>query len=178
MSQLRKPLPVKLVLSVLFKEDAFYERAKKELVKLYGKIDHESEKQDFDFSPYYFDEMGKPLYRRFISFKKLYPRHFLVKHKIQMVNLEKYLVKKMGKEQKGRVVNLDPGHLTAEKFVLATGKNYTHRIFLGKGVFADLTLVFQGKSFEGLPWTYKDYLTPFALEFLHKVRVDYLAQTK
>ena len=72
-----------------------------------------------------------------------------------------------------RRVNLDPGLLTQERFVLGTGKNFTHRVYLGEGIFADLTLVFQAGSWQTLPWTFPDYASPDMLEILTDIRLRY-----
>jgi hypothetical protein len=69
-----------------------------------------------------------------------------------------------------RRVNIDPGYLLPERFVLATGKNFTHRIYLGMGIYADLTLVFSHGSFHPLPWTYPDYAEERMQRFLSTVR--------
>jgi hypothetical protein len=77
-----------------------------------------------------------------------------------------------------RPINLDPGYLTAAQFVLATGKNYSHRIYLGQGIYADLTLVFAGGAFQPLAWTYPDYRDGVLQGFLGRVRRKYLADVK
>jgi len=72
-----------------------------------------------------------------------------------------------------RTVNLDPGYLLLERFVLASGKNYAHRIHVGRGIYADLTLVFQRGEFRALPWTYPDYADHPLRRFLSAVRQKY-----
>ena len=71
------------------------------------------------------------------------------------------------------MVNIDPGYLLHERFVLATGKNYSHRIYIGKGIYADLTLMYTKGKFEPLPWTYPDYASENIIDFLEKVRKKY-----
>ncbi len=77
-----------------------------------------------------------------------------------------------------RTVNIDPGILTAERLVLATGKNFTHRIYLGHGVFADLTLVFRKGSFVALPWTYPDYASEESISLWNAARRSYLVRLR
>ena len=67
-----------------------------------------------------------------------------------------------------RQVNIDPGFLSAERLVLATGKNFIHRVYLRDGIFADLTLIYQKGAYRPLAWTYPDYQEP---EFLHYLEV-------
>ncbi len=72
-----------------------------------------------------------------------------------------------------RTVNIDPGILSLERFVLATGKNFTHRIYLGQGIYADLTLIYHRGAFQTLPWTYPDYADAPLQRFLLAVRAKY-----
>jgi hypothetical protein len=77
-----------------------------------------------------------------------------------------------------RVVNIDPGYLLHERFVLATGKNYSHRIYIGKGIYADLTLIYAKGGFKPLPWTYPDYASEIIITFLEQVRKKYTIDLK
>ncbi|MFW6216734.1 MAG: DUF4416 family protein, partial [Desulfohalobiaceae bacterium] len=72
-----------------------------------------------------------------------------------------------------RLFNLDPGYLTLEQLVLATGKNFTHRIYLDQGVFADLTLVYSKAGWQTLPWTYPDYAGRLLQDILNQLRQRY-----
>jgi hypothetical protein len=65
-----------------------------------------------------------------------------------------------------------------ERFVLATGKNYSHRIYIGKGIYADLTLIFESSAFRKLPWTYPDYSDKVMLDYLQQVRRKYALDLK
>ena len=117
--------------------------------------------------------MGQGLLRRFVAFETLVSQDLLadIKHKtIEMEN--KWAVS--GK----RRINVDPGMLTAERLVLATTKNYTHRIYLGKGIFADLTLIYHRGGFKPLDWTYPDYKTQWSLDFWKEARKFYLRYLK
>jgi hypothetical protein len=77
-----------------------------------------------------------------------------------------------------RSVNIDPGYMLQERFVLATGKNFAHRIYIGKKIYADLTLIYKKGDFEKLPWTYPDYSDKNMLSFLRQVRKKYVADLK
>jgi hypothetical protein len=63
-----------------------------------------------------------------------------------------------------------------ERFVLASGKNFSHRIYIGLGIYADLTLIYQKGSFQKLPWTYPDYADQAMLNFLDQVRLKYVLE--
>jgi hypothetical protein len=67
-------------------------------------------------------------------------------------------------------VNIDPGLLSEERFILATGKNFTHRIYLKDGIYADLTLIYQQEGFKSLPWTFPDHQDPKLLHYLNMLR--------
>jgi hypothetical protein len=67
------------------------------------------------------------------------------------------------------------GFLSLENFILATTKNYSHRVFLGQGIFADLTYQFHNGALETFPWTYPDYLDEKKREFFTWAR-SYLLQ--
>ncbi|MDQ1331574.1 MAG: hypothetical protein QG578_1842, partial [Thermodesulfobacteriota bacterium] len=77
-----------------------------------------------------------------------------------------------------RAVNIDPGYMLCERFVLATGKNYTHRIYIGNNIYADLTLIYQEGGFKKLPWTYPDYADRKMLIYLKNVRDKYIADLR
>ncbi|HSO66345.1 MAG TPA: DUF4416 family protein, partial [Desulfatirhabdiaceae bacterium] len=81
-------------------------------------------------------------------------------------------------EHDRRTVNIDPGYLLRERFVLATGKNYAHRIHIGNGVYADLTLLYQNGGFQTLPWTYPDYAQQNIQKYLIMVRRKYIEDMK
>jgi len=172
MSRLKPPKPVKLIMSIIFKEIDICERALQEL-KVFGEMDFISEVLPFDFTDYYYKEMGSPLSRRFISFIKLIPPDSLPEIKIKTNQIELAYSK-----DNNRQVNIDPGYISAERLVLATGKNYTHRIYLKDGVYADLTLIYQSGDFRPLPWSYPDYASPKIREMFRLIRKRYLSQLR
>ncbi|MBI2521081.1 MAG: DUF4416 family protein [Bdellovibrio sp.] len=107
---------------------------------------------------YYSKEMGpeEELARIFYFSMRPVSREKLVSIKLSAFQLED---KWMGLAEKSsfRTVNIDVGMVTLENLVLATGKMFTHRLYLGQGVCGDLTLIYQDDSFQPLPWTYPDY---------------------
>lgn len=119
---------------------------------------------------YYSKEMGQELSRIFFMTTRSFPREFLLGTKLQSLNWES----KWAVEGK-RMVNVDIGFLTLENFILATTKNYSHRVFLGQNIFADLTYQFQDGAFAQLPWTYPDYRDQDKVDFFTWCR-GYLLQ--
>ncbi|MGE5840864.1 MAG: DUF4416 family protein, partial [Deltaproteobacteria bacterium] len=149
---------VKLVVSLFSPEEQILEEAIQELQAAYGPTDWVSPPLFFDRTRYYEKEMGWPLHRRFVSIKRLIQPEEIVDVKLRTNELEKRHLR-----EGRRKVNLDPGYVALERLVLATGKNYTHRIHLSKGIYADLTLIFHQGSFQALAWTYRDYADPVVI---------------
>ena len=69
-----------------------------------------------------------------------------------------------------RPANIDPGTLSMGNLVLASTKDAFHRVTLGRGIFAEVTLIWKGAGFTALPWTYPDYAAPAALDFFTAAR--------
>ncbi len=164
---------VKLISSLFSAHANLIDRVILEMEGLFGPTDWISPAFFFDRTKYYEKEMGWPLHRRFISFKTLVRPQDIVEIKWKTNALEKK------ESQRGkRKINIDPGYVALERLVLATGKNYTHRIYLSKGIYADLTLIFQRGSFSPLAWTYKDYGDPESIDYFNGVRERYKRQIR
>jgi hypothetical protein len=77
-----------------------------------------------------------------------------------------------------RPLNLDPGYLTSAKLVLATTKDRDHRIYLGQGIYAEVTLHYQrGRGWQPRDWTYADYRSAEYHAFFGRCR-DYLREQR
>ena len=142
-----------LFASFLYRRDIF---DKKELVFFWERHFGLSFTYEPLFHPlmdYYAKEMGSDLHRFFILTSQSYPREALLSTKLLSLEWEQNWSK-----NDLRRVNVDIGFLSLENFILSTTKNYSHRVFIGHNIFADLTYVFQKGEFEPLPWTYPDYL--------------------
>jgi hypothetical protein len=173
MSIPRDPLPSKLVVSLIMREKALLREVLDLLTEPFGPVDMVGPWLPFDDTDYYHVEMGLPLFRRLVAFSKLIQQESLAPIKLLTNTFEKRFAD-AGK----RAVNIDPGYLVAERFVLATGKNFTHRIYLQERIYADLTLIYQKGRFRQLDWTYPDYAGAAIIGFLHSVRARYLYQLK
>jgi len=173
MSQPQLPEPAKLVISLFLKEKGIVAAVVEELSRKFGPVDMISSWFPFDYTEYYETEMGSPLFRRIFAFKNLIKQSSLAEIKLATNNIE-HKYSKNGK----RIFNLDPGYMIKSRFVLATGKNYSHRIYIGKKIYADLTLIYTKGSFQTLPWTYPDYADKKMLSHLEIVRSKYLTDLK
>ncbi|MBN2126324.1 MAG: DUF4416 family protein, partial [Deltaproteobacteria bacterium] len=140
---------------------------------LWGPTDWISPPLFFDRTRYYEREMGWPLYRRLISFHDLIRPEDLVGIKARTHAIERTHLRDGARE-----INIDPGYVSLERLVLATGKNYTHRVYLSRGIYADLTLVFRRGSFSPLEWTYRDYADPGFIAFFNDIRERYKGQLR
>jgi hypothetical protein len=168
MSKPQAPKPAKLVIGVLMKDSGLFGEVGGKLSARFGEVDLISAWLPFDYTSYYEKEMGAPLCRRMLAFRSLIQQDTLAGVKTITNDLE-LACSHQGK----RRVNIDPGYLVLERFVLASGKNFAHRIYLGQGIYADLTLIYRNGAFRELPWTYPDYADEPILAFLAQVRRKY-----
>ncbi|MDJ0913114.1 MAG: DUF4416 family protein [Desulfobacterales bacterium] len=169
MSRPQPPKPAKLVVGLFMQDRQLLKPVVQNLCEQHGLIDIVSPWLAFDFTTYYAKEMGAPLFRRMLAFKNLIAQTDLADIKLHTNNVENKFAR-----QSNRQVNIDPGYMLLERFVLASGKNFTHRIYIGQQIYADLTLIFQKGAFQSLPWTYPDYADESMLVFLGRVRRKYI----
>jgi hypothetical protein len=165
------PQPVRLVMGLIVRSLELIEDTKSRLESNFGKVDITSETIRFTHTSYYTPEMGSPLWRLWFSHEPLISPGDVVRVKLATNEMEATLSVN-GRRQ----VNLDPGYLSLSKFVLVTTKDAAHRIYLGEGIYGELTLSYSHNSWTPLPWTYPDHREREALEFFGEVRKSYHAQ--
>jgi len=171
--RVREPPPACLVCGLMGSPWGPWGEVRRRLEARFGPVALESPSYLFNFSDYYREEMGRDLIKFFWAFQRPFPRGELAQAKLFTNALEEEL----GEYREGglrRVVNLDPGYLTPAQLVLATTKDYSHRIYLGGGIHAEVTLIYHRGAFRPLDWTYPDYRTPLVLEFMEEVRRELL----
>ncbi|MFO7885346.1 MAG: DUF4416 family protein [Desulfobacteraceae bacterium] len=173
MSIPRQPDAAKLVVSLFMNNKEMVKDLLLRLEDHFGPLDIVSPWFDFDFTDYYHKEMGSPLFRRVAVFKPLIAQTSLAEIKEKTNRIEALTA-----EQGKRAVNIDPGYLLASRFILATGKDFSHRVYLDRGIYADLTLVYKKGEYRPLEWTYPDYAASEMTDFLKKVREKYLIDLK
>ena len=172
MAQPKAFAPVKLVCGVIYKEEALYDEARHQLIGEWGPVDMESPAFAFDLTDYYEPEMGSDLKRRFMSFDSLVAPEALAAMKLRTIEFEEAVRRETGAT--GRPVNIDPGYLTAAALVMATAKDFSHRIPLGRGIYAHLEFLFTKTGVKTLDWTYPDFRRGPCQEFFRIVREMYL----
>jgi hypothetical protein len=173
MSRPRSTEPVKLVASFLSVRDERIAEAIRGLAEICGDPDFIGPCRPFAYTDYYEEELGSSLARRFASFERLIAPDSLPDLKLRSNELEDRFA-----EGGKRTVNIDPGYLSLAHLILATCKGYTHRPYLRDGVYADLTLLYQDRRFQPLPWTYPDYASEEARNMFRTLRERYVLQLK
>jgi hypothetical protein len=160
---------VRLITGFIYKDEAFFIKSRDNLKRRFGRVDFESPEVDFNYTAYYEKEMGAGLKRRFISFSKLVPMQDLYRIKLYTNRLESRFL-----DSGKRRVNIDPGYLDLAKLVLASTKDYSHRIYLRKGIFAEITLSYRNNSFTPNDWTYPDYRSKEYIDIFNQIRELYV----
>ncbi len=161
--------PVPFFVGIIISDESFWQNVQDALTAHLGKIDFISEKVDFEkFTDYYEPEMGKNLVRFWAAFEELRSPEELVEIKWICTEIEKKFA-----DGEHRKVNIDPGYLTEAKIILASFKNFSHRIYLARSVFADMQSMFIGGRYEPMKWTFADYKSDVAQEFFQTLRKKY-----
>ncbi len=167
------PQKVKLIVGIITNNCEVYDKAKMALRRRFGACDYESPQLEFRYTDYYEKELGKGLKRYFLSFKRLISPDKLASIKIITNSIEKKFL-----NNNRRIINIDPGYLNHSKLILATTKDYSHRIYLKKGIYAEVTLRFKDNTFAAWDWTYPDYQTQDYINIFNNIRQMYIKQIK
>lgn len=170
MAEANYPEPVRFFTAVLAADVRCLEAARALIVSRWGEPDLASPHYAFSRTAYYEAEAGTHIIRAFFSFPGGFPREELPARKNESNTMEKELAHALADTGLPRPVNIDPGYLALEKIVLASCKNFAHRIYLGQGVFGEATLLFRGGKFTTLPWTFPDYASGDYDRFFLEVR--------
>ena len=165
MGRVRQPDPALLFIGTLYSDKSVVPEAQKLLEENFGEILMTSPATPWDYSTYYKDEIGSPLMRQFLFFKTLINPGMLADIKLKTNDIEDML-----SHEGKRCINLDPGYLTLSNIVLASTKNYSHRIYLSKGIFGEVTLIYKGETYHPHLFTYRDYQDKTSIELFLNVR--------
>ncbi|MFH1867672.1 MAG: DUF4416 family protein [Candidatus Omnitrophota bacterium] len=168
------PPAAKLIIGIIASSEDIFIESEKLIEERFGAADYKSDLLDFDYTDYYQKEMGTALKRRFMSFKQLIDPADLAGIKLVTNDLEKVISGKIKAPM--RPVNMDPGYITEAKLVLASTKNHCHRIYLSKGIYAEITLSYRDKSFRASDMTYQDYRSDDYREIFNHIRGIFLRQ--
>jgi len=171
MKEIRLPIPVKLFIGILSPEPALFGSCSDIVCREYGPVDYQSEIVPWTNSDFYQEEMGPGILRQFIFFERLVDPGDLSSIKLNTTRIEKSLAVQAGSRMRRRI-NLDPGYVTEAKVVLATTKDYSHRLYIGNGIYAEVTLRYANKdrSFTPFEHTYLDYCSQTYIMMFNKAR--------
>jgi hypothetical protein len=177
---------VKPFCGIIYSDNCIKDKAFAQLEARLGKIDSESKTVDFEqFTSYYNPEMGSGLKRLWISFEKLISADELAGIKVFTNAVEDGFAAVCSADSsaacaknKKRRINIDPGYITPANVVLASTKDFSHRIYIGSGIYAEVTTIYKKGSYEKLPWSYPDYMSKTSTDFLLKARSVLLLRIK
>ena len=174
MGKIRNPTPVKPFIGVLTSLPKILPRAQERLAELLGAVDACSELFPFDLTHYYDTSMGTPIYRCFMNFAELIEPETIADIKIKTNALESAFAEEFRSVQ--RPINLDPGYMEESKIVLASTKNFYHRILISRGIYAEVTLHFEKGEWRSFPWTFPDFKSDRYHAFFLSAREKYREQ--
>jgi hypothetical protein len=164
---------VKLICGLTFAEGIDLESVIVDVEDAFGPVEERTPVFDFTFTRYYREEMGDNLKKLFLSFTGL-----IHPGRLPAIKLTTNRIEQTWSRDGKRKVNLDPGYISGAKLVLASTKDFAHRVFLADGIYGDVQLQFCQDRFLAEKWTYPDYQTDEALAFFHRVRKRYVQEEK
>jgi hypothetical protein len=166
-------LPESAVLftGLLYQKAANLDSARDILKRPFGDIFLETPPLPWDWSDYYAEELSSAIVRVFLFFKNPFSQERIPEIKLITNGVEDQL-----SAGRRRNINIDPGYLTLSKVVLASTKNYAHRIYMGRGIYAETTLVFRGGRYQPHLFTYRDYASETYREIFARAREFLKAQ--
>jgi len=166
LGKIRPPKKVKLFCGMISSEETLFPPITEELTSVFGSVDSMSPIMPFAQTDYYREEMGENLKKFFVSFTPLIDAVSIVDAKLFTQEIENKYSDSKGR----RRINLDPGYISEAKLVLATTKDHQHRIYIGRGIYAEVTLKFKDKTFVTWEWTYPDYKKEEYIDYFIGVR--------
>ena len=172
MGETNLPAPVLLITAVFSRHDSAFDWARAKCETAWGKIALASDRFDFVETDYYRDSMGDNLKKQFWAFDELVDPGTLPEIKLQTNRWEQELADQRTLADE-RPLNLDPGYLSLAKLVLASTKDHAHRIYLARGIYAEVTITFRHRQWHSHPWTFPDYQRDDYHRFFDECR-DYL----
>jgi len=173
MGEISGPQKAKLFCGLLLSNTLLLQPALKALSEHFGKIDIQTQPIDFTFTKYYNTEMGEDIKRLWVSFENLILPDELAQIKLTANNIEEAF-----SSNSRRHVNVDPGYITPANVVLASTKNFSHRIYLSDGIYGEVTLMYQHEDYIKLAWSYPDYSSSHGKTFLLECRKILMPQLK
>jgi len=157
--------PVQLFVAALYRKNESFTGILDQICTRFGDVEHEYGPVAFHHSQYYAAEMGDDLVKIYLIFKQYIDRALLPEIK----NFTNTIEQTHASDGKRRF-NLDPGYIARDKLVLATTKDFYHRLYLSDGIFGEVTLHYRNGKFRHFSWTYPDYKEDAVQKLLEKGR--------
>jgi hypothetical protein len=161
-----------MVVAAFSRHDAALDWARDWCIRRWGPIAAESPRFEFTETEYYTKEMGGDLKKTFFAFERLVDADSLPESK-HASNAAEIEFAGTSDFDEPRPLNLDPGHLTHSKFLLATTKDHAHRIYLGQSIYAEITLRYLKGQWRPWEWTYPDYCRDDFRVYFNEARQAY-----
>lgn len=177
MWEIQQPHPVKLMIGILAADRRCLDTAGAAVIAAFGQADLTSPVYPFDLTQYYEQQAGADILRQFISIEQPIDPGRLAEIKHQTNQLEKQLAESL-KTSYPRPVNLDPGYIEPSKLVLASTKNFAHRVYIGSGMWAEVTLTYNKGLWQVYPYTFPDFKSGRYNDFLSQVREKLVSQMR
>lgn len=161
-------------MAVFSRHEQSIDWARQQAESAWGPIVLNSPRWEFTQTDFYEAEMGQGLVKMLLAFERLIDPAQLAEIKLQS-NQWEIEYQQTGQFPEARPLNLDPGYVSEAKLVLATTKDRDHRIYLQRGIYAEVTLHYYHRKWTPRAWTYPDYRSDGYHTFLNECR-HYLRQ--
>jgi hypothetical protein len=148
--------PALRVVAVITRHEAALTWAIEMLTVAWGPVALQSPTFAFEETRYYESTMGPHLGKTFLAFERLADAAELIDWKLDCNAWEDNYAR-LGRHEEPRPLNLDPGYITPAKLVLASTKDHAHRVYLGRGIYAEITLAYRDGGWRHHEFTFPDY---------------------
>lgn len=169
MGDINDPAPVLLILAAFSRHDAALDWAHERAASVWGPVALASPRFSFVETAYYEPTMGAEIKKCFWAFERLIDPEKLVDLKIE-TNAWESEYAGISSHTEPRPLNLDPGYLTPAKLVLASTKDHAHRLYLARGIYAEVTLFYKDRRWQHRDWTFPDYRRADYQQFFSECR--------
>jgi len=177
MWEIQTPRPVKLIVGILAADTRCLDAARADILEIFGQADLLSPAYPFDMTEYYKDQTGAGILRQFVSIERPIDPGQLADIKHKTNQMEKNMAGRLNTPFP-RPVNLDPGYIEPSKLVLASTKNFAHRVYIGSGIWAEVTLTYNKGLWQVYPYTFPDFKSGRYNDFLSEVREKLVHQLR
>lgn len=169
--------PVMLLIAVSSRYGEALAWASRRAEAAWGGLGPVSPAFDFTETDYYQATMGDGLKKQFLAFERLIDPSELPAIK-QATNAWEAEYTEEAAHPEPRPLNLDPGYVTPAKLVLASTKDHSHRLYLGQGIYAEVTLFYRAGQWQAREWTYPDYRRADFQDYFTQLRNNLLARAR